>query len=267
MCENESRITFDLQRIALFDGLDAPLLERIARATSCKEVKKGERIYWQGDTPRAFYYVVSGHVRRAIASPEGEEKVIDILSRGKYFGLAEIFGSSSYASFTEAVEATVLLRIGREGVVDAIAGSPDLALRLLGGIAEQQAIFERDVAACFFQSGSGRLVDYLLREAGQTLRPEGDTVLELQVSKRLIAARIGVSAETLSRALRELSDADLIAVRGRKIVLREKLALRHAARMDDGSALQQPKWGRRQSDRWVGEQGRFAPIGVARALM
>ena len=262
MCETESRITFDLQRVSLFEGLEAPLLERLARATSCKEAKKGERIYWQGDTPRAFYFVISGHVRRAMASSEGEEKVIDILSAGRYFGLAEIFGSSAYASFAEAVEPVVLLRIGKEGLLDAIAESPSLAMKLLQAIAEQQATFERDVAACFFQSGCGRLLDYLLREAAPILRADGDTILELQISKRLIAARIGVSAETLSRAFRELSDADLIAVRGRKIVLREKLALRQAARNEGEVGI--PQWGRRQSDRWS-ERQRFA--GGSRALM
>lgn len=256
MCETESQIAFDLQRVSLFEGLEAPLLERLARATTCKEAKKGERIYWQSDTPRAFYFVVSGHVRRAIASPEGEERVIDILSPGRYFGLAEIFGSSPYASFAEAVEPVVLLRVGKEGLLDTIAESQILALKLLQAISEQQATFERDVAACFFQSGCGRLLDYLLREAAPILRSDGDTVLELQISKRLIAARIGVSAETLSRAFRELSDAELIAVRGRKIVLREKLAL-HAAGSDGDAGIAPPQWGRRQSDRW-GERSRLA---------
>jgi CRP-like cAMP-binding protein len=181
--------------------------------------------------------------------------------------LAEIFGSSTYTSFAEAVEPVVLLRIGKEALLDAIAHSQSLALRLLEAIGEQQATFERDVAACFFQSGCGRLVDYLLREAAPILRPEGDTILELQISKRLIAARIGVSAETLSRAFRELSDAELIAVRGRKIVLREKLALRHAAGSDGGeTTTSYPQWGRRQSDRW-GERPRIARASVSRALM
>jgi CRP/FNR family transcriptional regulator, dissimilatory nitrate respiration regulator len=267
MCETQSGTTFDLQRVSLFQGLESSLLERLARAATCKEAKKGERIYWQGDTPQAFYFVVSGHVRRAIASPEGEEKVIDILSPGRYFSLAEIFGSSAYASFTEAVEPAVLLRIGKEGMLDAIAHSQSLALRLLEAVAEQQTTFERDVAACFFQSGCGRLVDYLLREAAPILQQEGDTILELAISKRLIAARIGVSAETLSRAFRELSEADLIAVQGKRIVLREKLALRQAARVDGGETVMgSPQWGRRQSDRW-GERTRIAVAAASRALM
>lgn len=252
MCECESRIRLDLQRFTLFQGLAAPVLERIGRSAAYREGKKGEQIYWQGEIPRAFYGVVSGHVRRAVASPEGDERVIDILAPGDCFGLAEILGTSPYASFAEAVEPVVILRISREGLMEAMGEHPALALRLLGAMAEQHLSFERDVAACFFQSGTARLLDYLLREAEPILRPEGDTILELPVSKRLIAARIGITAETLSRAFRELSDADLISVSGRKIVLREKLALRLAATKRQGSeaGAGHHEWVGRQPQRW-----------------
>src|SRR5574337_1974983 len=139
MDECKSRIQMDLQRFPLFEGLDAALLERISRAAGYKEANKGEQIYWQGDAPRAFYCVVSGHVRRALASPEGDERVIDILSPGRCFGIAEIFGTSPYASFAEAVDPAVMLRIGKEGLMEAMGEHPALALRLLGVVAEQQA--------------------------------------------------------------------------------------------------------------------------------
>lgn len=263
MSECETQIQADLQRFALFEGLDAPLLERLGRAASYKEARKGEQIYRQGEAPRALYCVVTGHVRRAMASPEGDERVIDILSPGRCFGLAEVFDASPYASFAEVVEPAVLLRVGKEGLMEAIAEHPSLALRLLGMMARQQSSFERDVAACFFQSGSARLVDYLLREAEPILQSEGDTILELPVSKRLIAARIGITAETLSRAFRELSDADLISVSGRKIVLREKLSCLAANPMGFEADAGLPRWGRRQSDRW----GRRAVGSRATALM
>jgi CRP/FNR family transcriptional regulator, dissimilatory nitrate respiration regulator len=267
MRETEPRNSFDLGGIPLFEGLEPVLLEGVARTSSCRSAAKGERIYWQGDTPRAFYCVLSGHVRRAIASAEGEEKVIDILSPGQYFGLAELFGTSPYVSFAEAVEPTILLHVGKEGLLGAIEEDPLLALRLLGAVAERQASFERDVAACFFQSGCRRLVDYLLREAGPSLRSIGDTIVELPISKRLIAARIGVTAETLSRAFRELSDAGLISVRGRSITLRETLASRRAAKGDDGETpVVHEQWNRRRSDLWVGRTA-FSKAVASRALM
>lgn len=268
MPATEIRSTFDLERIALFEGLEPALLEKIGHSACCKSAVKGERIYWQGETPRAFYYVLSGHVRRALASPVGEEKVIDIFSPGQSFGLAELFGTAPYVSFAEAVETTVFLQVDKEVLLAALAESRVLTLRVLAAAADRQASLERDVAACFFQSGSARLIDYLLRAAGPALRSCGDTTLELPVSKSLIAARIGVTAETLSRSLRELSDAGLITVRGRTVVLHAELVARHGAAAEERApAAARQRWTREpQPAAWVGGQ-RLARQAASRTWM
>ena len=92
MPATDPRNSFDFGKIPMFEGLEPALLQRIAGASSRRSVNKGERIYWEGEAPRAFYHVLSGHVRRALSSPVGEEKVVDILSPGQSFGLAELFG-------------------------------------------------------------------------------------------------------------------------------------------------------------------------------
>ena len=47
----------------------------------------------------------------------------------------------------------------------------------------------------------------------------GKTVVTLDIRKGLIAARLSLTPETFSRALRDLSEAGLISVRGRHVTL------------------------------------------------
>lgn len=244
----ETNNIFILGRIPLFSGLEASLLSEILRHSSCRQAAKGERIYWQGDTPSAFYHVLSGRIRCALGSAVGEEKVFDVISPGQSFGLAEIFGTTPYSSFAEAVEPTILLQVSKAGLHEAIAISPALTMRVLEAIADRQASFQRDAAACYFQSANKRLVDYLLREAGPDLDPFGDTALDLPMSKSLIAARLGITAETLSRALRELSNEGLIKVRGSTIVLREALVAQHGAEVRERKVATTPRpWNHAQA--------------------
>lgn len=223
-------LTTEIAKMSLFSGMAPESLSGVAMASSWRRAQRNQRVYQQDDMPKALFYVMSGHVRRAIASQDGEEKVIDIVSPGDFFGLAELFSATPYVSFAEAVSPTVLLQIGGTALFQALDDDRSALQRVLAAVAKGKVALERDLATSFFQSGARRLLDYLLREAGSRLAPTGDTVLQLPVSKRLIAARLGVSAETLSRALRELSDAELIAVRGRTIILRDKLARRVAER-------------------------------------
>lgn len=269
MIETTPDIAGEIGRIPLFTGADPGALAMVARATSRRRFSRDEQVHRQGAVPRAFYHVMSGHVRRAIASSEGEEKVLEIVSAGGSFGLADLFGGAAHVAFAETVAPTVLLEIDKGAVMGAIEADRALMLRVLAAVAHGKVALERDVAACFFQSGARRLLDYLVREAGPRLAPSGDTAFELPVSKRLIAARLGVSAETLSRALRELSDAGLIAVRGRQIVLREKLAVRCAAQAAKAAAGAVPEpvaHERRRRDPWIEQTSLARPLG-SRAWM
>lgn len=254
MDEQAGNIVVDVGRVPLFSGLEPTLVAGIATAAKRKKIAANDCVYWQGDAPHAFYYVLSGHVRRAIASSEGDEKLIDIISAGQHFGLAEVVSGVRHLSFVEAVEPALLLEIGRDGLMDAMQANRELAFRVLAALAQRQLLFEQEVAATYFHSGCRRLLDYLLREAENA----GTNVIELPFSKSLIALRIGVTAATLSRALRDLSNAGLISVHGKTITLLEKLTARHVATEE---AKQPAPHNRRRSDAWGDQAALSKPIG------
>jgi DNA-binding MarR family transcriptional regulator len=54
--------------------------------------------------------------------------------------------------------------------------------------------------------------------------------VQLPASKTVIAARLGVTKETLSRLLRQMSDEGLIAMSKRELTLRDRERLAAAAR-------------------------------------
>lgn len=217
-------------QMPLFAGMDSRLIRTIAEASGRRIADANETIYWQGDEPDALYFVASGHVRLAIASPEGDEKVIDIVSAGRHFGLADLFGATHYASFAEAVAPTALIEIDKETLMVAAASDRELSLRFLRAMAEQYSAIERDMAAFHFESVTRRLLNYLLAQIGDVRPPAGEFELELAISKRHIASRLGTTAESLSRAFRELTDIGLIRVRGRRVVFLDSPILTSGAR-------------------------------------
>ena len=81
-----------LGEIALFRGLPSSAVSDIARSTQVLSLPKGSKVYSAGERPRALYHVMSGHLKVAVCSSEGGEKVIEILSPRQIFGVAELFG-------------------------------------------------------------------------------------------------------------------------------------------------------------------------------
>ena len=213
-------------------------------------------------TARAFYHVLSGQVKVAVSSPDGGEKVIDIVASGQSIGIAELFGNVPYVSFAEAVTPVTLLQVGREAIARAMDHDPRLPLRLLRTMAERQSSIERDIAANSFQSGCRRVVDYLIRLAGPRLA-QSDTTVELGIPKHLLAARLGFTPETLSRAFRNLSDAGLIHVHGKHVTLSAKLV--SAAANDEIETATNPPASSRSRQRtapWFDPASRSAARGT-----
>lgn len=219
-----SDIAATLAGIPLFEGLAPALLREIARSAHVARFAKGALVYSSGDEARALFHVLAGQLKVAVSSSDGSEKVIDIVGPGQNIGIAEMFGHVPYVSFAEAVAPALVLQVPRDAIMRAIDRDPRVSQRLLRAIGERQSAIERDIASSSFKSGCRRVVDYLLRQV-EADADGADTTVELGMPKHLLAARLGFTPETLSRAFRDLSEAGLISVRGRRVTLSQALIL------------------------------------------
>lgn len=216
-----------LGELPLFRGLPETVIAEVARAAQVVSSGKGVAVYASGEQPKAFYHVMSGHLKVAVSSPDGGEKVIELLGPRQLFGVAELFGEAPYVSSVETVTPTVLLSIGREGIFRAMEMEPRLMRRLLATLAQRQSAIERDIAADSFQSGTAKVVEYLRGLAGRVM-PASRIDVELAIPKNVLAARMGFTPETLSRIFRELADGGFIQVLGKQVTLTEKFTRQYA---------------------------------------
>lgn len=205
--------------IPLFEGILGKRLDELLRATRRLELERGKEIYRAGEPARDLFFLCSGQVKRATVSYGGTEKVLDLVFPGQAFGEFELFGSRAYSSFAIAVEPTEVLAVGGDSLRRAIEGEPRLAMRVIELLAHRALDTEQDVAASQLRSGGQRILDYLVEQVGGTLPPTGETTVTLSSRKQLIASRLGMTPETLSRLLRDLSDNGLIVLDGRSIHL------------------------------------------------
>lgn len=223
-----------LGRLPLFTRLAPELLDELSLGSSNLALKRGATVYRAGDPATGMYVVLAGQVKLALSSNRGQEKVIDVIEAGRSFGEAELFGTHSYLAGAQAVKPTQLLCIAGEHVRRIMKLDPRVAERIINGLAQRQMQMEAELAASHFCSGSQRLLEFFLWLAGPDRAPIGETQVTLNISKRLLASRFDMQPETLSRALRDLTEAGLIAVDNYRISLRNAKIARYLA--DEPSA-------------------------------
>lgn len=213
-----------LLKVPLFSELSESELANVARFTRERNLEKGELLFQRGDPAHGFYFVVSGQIKLGVSSAQGNEKVVEIMGPLQTFGEAVILMNRTYPVFAEALVASTLLHIGQSVVSELIDQDPGFARKLLAGMAIRLHSMVRDVETYSLRSSTQRVIGYLLQQTGQDA---GDTnrVIELPTSKQVIASRLNLTPETLSRIFHDLSDAGLITVKGKAITLNDPAKL------------------------------------------
>lgn len=210
-----------LKRIPLFSELSDADLERVGRYTRDRHIARSEVLFQRGDQPHGFYFVVSGQVKLAFSSPQGTEKVVEIVGPMQSFGEAVMFMNKPYPVFAEALTETTLIHIGQAVVSELIDQDPSFAHKLLAGMSIRLHSLVHDVETYSLRSSIQRVIGYLLQVADSDLPCE----IDLPTSKQVIASRLNLTPETLSRIFHDLSESGLISVHGKHITLHDPARL------------------------------------------
>jgi len=213
-----------IAQLPLFEDLAPEQLQSIVHASRACRLQKGETLFQKGDQARGFYVVVSGQIKLLFRSLRGVEKVVEILGPGQSFGEALMFNNRPYPLSAEAVLDVALLEVPQRTVFDLLDRDPTFARAMLAGLARRLHSLVQDVEGYTMRSGAQRVIGYLLQQAADAER--GSIEVVLPTSKSLIASRLNLTPETLSRVFHELEESGLLEVHGRHVVIRDVQSLR-----------------------------------------
>ena len=215
-----------LASLPLFKELSPNELEPIAAGTTELHVLRGEIIFNRGDPCEGFHLVVYGQVKLAFISPQGSEKVVEIVAPGYSFGEALMFMGKPYIVMAQALADSLLLHVKKDVVFAEIERDPKFARKMLAGLSRRLHGLIGDVEAYSLQSGTERVIGYLLRQDAHQNSESDPYIVTLPTSKAIVASRLNVTPEHFSRILHDLTVAGLIAVEGRDVKILEAAKLR-----------------------------------------
>ncbi|WP_068635178.1 Crp/Fnr family transcriptional regulator [Thauera butanivorans] len=208
-----------LRHASLFQGLGCGEIARFARGVREIRAAKGEILFHRGDTCTGFHLILSGQIKLAFTSSEGNEKVVDILRPGQSFGEAVMFMDKPYVVMAQALTDSALLHIGKQVLFEEMSNDPDFCHKIIAGLSQRLHRLMGDVESYSLRSGRERIIGYLLREEelGGECSGTGRVSIRLPTSKGTIASRLNLTQEHFSRILHELTSSGLIEVEGRTI--------------------------------------------------
>ncbi len=214
-----------LANLALFKELPPADIDRIAAGTTELHVPRGEILFNKGDPCTGFHLVIYGQVKLSFVTPAGSEKVVELVGPGMSFGEALMFMEKPYVVMAQTLADSLLLHVSKEAVFHGLEHDPAFAKRMLAGMSRRLHGLISDVESYSLQSGTQRVIGYLLRQE-EDASGAASYAVTLPTSKAIVASRLNLTPEHFSRILHDLAEAGLIAVEGREVTIKDVAKLR-----------------------------------------
>ena len=190
-------------------------------------------LFSQGDPADRFFLVLRGQVKLFRLSPDGAEKVIEIIGPRQTFAEALMFlNAPRYPVCASALSSAQLIAIDARHFASMLRESVDTCFLIMGALSQRLRGLVSEIDNLTLHTASSRVARYLLEHL-----PEDRRALDLDVRKSVLASRLSVKPETFSRVIKHLSQEEIIEVYGSHFTIIDRGALEEIAELDNTPEL------------------------------
>ena len=191
------------QQSTLLGSLPPPLRGQLLEGAQTQSFDTGQTVFLQDDPATAVFIVLEGWVKLYRVAPSGAEAVVTIMTRGRSFGEAVALRGQPYPVSAEAITPARLLRLDSARLLRMLQSDPAVAASMLAATFVHLQQLVEHVEQLKARTGVQRVADFLIRLAPCET---GACSVVLPYNKSLIAGRLGMKPESLSRAFARLRD-------------------------------------------------------------
>jgi CRP-like cAMP-binding protein len=214
----------ELRRHPLFGGLNDDQLARLLQTAHIIHLDEHQQLFHCQQEARQFFMVRSGTIRLYLSAPDGTEKVIHLVTAGETFAEAITFMKGQvYPVNASALDSCEVLAFSNNTFRAILRDSVDTCFRLMADMSTWLKRQLADIDALTLQNATLRFTNYLLHQA--PAGAEHDVTIALGAPKHVIASRLSIQPESLSRILRNLQREGQITVKDNLIHIKDISAL------------------------------------------
>ena len=214
----DQKIQEVMRKDSLFEGLQESDFAKVLENTKLCELETDETLFSQQQSATDFFFLLSGKMKLSLLSFDGTEKVVDIINEDNTFAEAVMFkGIPRYPVNANALAKSKVLCINAEVYTGILHNSPETCIKVMGCLSLRLHWLMNELDRLSLHNATYRLVSYLLENISEDMVESAE--VNLAIPKHVVASRISVTPETLSRTLKRLSQQELLEVHDSHIVL------------------------------------------------
>jgi CRP-like cAMP-binding protein len=214
-----------VKNISLFSGLSEMEKNLLLMKGSLYFYHRKDTLFRQGDPMTHFYVMCSGQVKLFHETKEGSDVTTDIRIAGDTICKTGIFAlHDNHHTHAEVIKDATIMEFPVQWLKDAAREHNAVSLNLLSSISQRGHEQNMEAENRAYMTPVQLLAGFLQQTCtAQGLNPHGFT---LPFSKTLIASRLSMTPETLSRSWPKLKEMG-ISVTGTHVNLCVSLGMKH----------------------------------------
>lgn len=190
-------------------------LDPLLAMSSWHSYDRGETLFLHGETAKSVHIVIEGWVKLFRVAPNGGEAVVSVFTKGESFGEAVAFRNNQYPVTAEAVTACELIQIPTSALMEMMRKDPEIGVSILASTFTHLHSLVAQLEQLKAQTGAQRVAEFLLEICE---KDSGSCVVKLPYDKVLIAGRLGMKPESLSRAFSKLKPLGVKIARNEAVI-------------------------------------------------
>ena len=219
-----------IQPRSIFADIDPKDIEEMNKKKISTLYKKGQCIFYAGQTPIGIYCLNEGYVKIAKVGKDGKEQIVRFAAQGSLLGIRALIGGRRYSATSTALDDSMVCFINKKNFFKLTLKYPKIARFLMETLSKLLEEAEERMISLAQKPVRERVAESLLIlnnifDIDQTENTELKEGGVISLSREDIANLVGTATETLIRVLSDFKEEKLIEIRGRKIILIDIYAL------------------------------------------
>lgn len=196
-------------------------IQALASVCSLRTVEKNAYLFRQEEPAIGFFIVHSGAIKVHRILPDGREQVINIFNPLESFAEIVLGGTMTYPVSAAAVENSQVVCVESDKLRGLISRIPDISLRIMASMSLHLRFLVSRLEQQKYQQADSRLAGWLFEQLSDSTSES----FKLTIKKKILAAQLGITSETLSRTLLQFKKKGWIDESGQELKLLNKAAL------------------------------------------
>lgn len=218
-----------LRGLPLFHGLSEEALQTLSTRTVVRTLSKNAYLFREGGTATGLYIILNGRIEILRASADGREMVVLVERPACHLGELPLLDGSPYPASARAGTETRVVFLPREAFLWAYRENPEIADVVIRDLGGRLRTLVRLVEKLSLKEVPARVATAVLEAAIAAGKAQDGASFHLPTTQDDMAARLGTTRESISRAMARLGKDGALSHKGSRVTIKDLERLQRIA--------------------------------------